>query len=190
MEKQSLSESDLLKSIRARENRAFAFLQRKCYDVVKMMVVDNFGQIEDAEDIYEEGIVDLIKIIDRSTLELTCKVSTLFITICKNKWMSILENRKAATNYHQKHKDYTHVEDIYEKLDKDIYMGVLWESFELLKDDCKNILRAYFMELSVNNIAEIFGYSPGYVKKKKHYCHKALILLILEEWVGTPISFL
>jgi RNA polymerase sigma factor (sigma-70 family) len=176
----NFNNEDLVESIRRRDNGAFEYLRLQCYDVVSMLVTSNSGSEADAEDVYHEGIFGLIKVVDNPQLVLTCKLTTLFISICKRQWLVVLQKRKADRTYQSDLHETSYDEEIERKMDKEIFNSILWTSFERLKQDCKIILRGYMQGMSVKEIAGLMGLSTSHVKKKKHYCHKYLIQYISE----------
>ncbi len=175
-----MNEAELILGIKSRDNVAFAYLRSQFFPVIRHYVLNNSGRMEDAEDVFEEGVVSLIEILDRPNLEMKSKVSTLLVSICRNYWLLVLEKQRAANNYQYRHNENLESEDFSDELDEEVYRNILWQSFGLLKDECRYILRAYFKEIPVKEIADIFGYSPGYLKKKKFYCHKHLVQLVSE----------
>lgn len=176
----NFTNEDLIKSIRNRDNGAFEYLRVQCYDVVNMLVETNSGSTADAEDVYNEGIFGLIKLVDNPQFVLTCKLTTLFISICKRQWLVVLQKRKAARNYQSDLQETSYDDEIEQKMDAEIFDSILWTSFERLKQDCKIILRGYMQGMSVKEIAGLMGLSTSHLKKKKHYCHKYLIQYISE----------
>jgi RNA polymerase sigma factor (sigma-70 family) len=180
MVKNLYTESELIEGIRKRDNDIFVNLYKQCFHLVLKFVKLNSGKNEDAEDVYNESIFCLIEIIDRPTLELKCRVTTFLFSICMKQWKRVLEKQKAAQNYQYRNNECLEVEDFSDKMDKDFFWNILWESFRHLKDDCKIIIKAYLKEMPAKDIAELMDFSETYLSKKKHYCHKFLFEFVYQ----------
>lgn len=180
MVRNAFSEEDIIQGIRLRQDDVFEHLRKHTYGAVRLYITSNSGTVEDAQDTFAEGIIGLIKFIDNPMLAMSCKVSTLLVSICKNHWYQKLEKQRSAYNYRNKLVVNDYEEDTSDELDEAVYSNMLWDSFNKLKNDCKTIIRGYLEEMTHKEIAKILGLSPGYVKKKKHYCQEYLIQYVSE----------
>ena len=174
----NFSDDILIHGIRNRDDKIFQFLQVKFQDSIRLMVLEMGGSQEDAKDVFSEGIIALIRLVDHDDFRLTCKLGTLLYALCNKKWKQQLEKQKAARNYHVRKIDTTPVRDFTEDADYELYREIFWECFEKLDDVCKQILKGYFKEMSPREIAKLLGYSYGYVRKKKSLCHSYLMEMI------------
>jgi hypothetical protein len=59
-----------------------------------------------------------------------------------------------------------------------LYREIFWESFKKLDKVCRDILEGYLKEIPPREIAEMLGYSYGYVRKRKSLCHSYLMKVI------------
>jgi RNA polymerase sigma factor (sigma-70 family) len=143
------------------------------------MILEMGGTEEDAKDIFNDGLLALMNSVDSADFKLTCKFSTLFCAICKNLWKTQLGKHKAARNYIVRKPEESSASDFTEKMDADLYKELFWDNFEKLSDVCKTILRCYFKEIPPKDIAQILGYTYGYLRKKKSHCNKYLVSLIM-----------
>ena len=136
------------------------------------------GSREDAQDVFNEGLVALIRLVDKEEFNLTCQLGTLMYALCNKQWKQQLEKQIAARNYHVRKLDTTPVRDFTEDADYELYRTIFWETFEKLDSVCKEILKEYLKETSPREIAELLGYSYGYVRKRKSLCHSYLMKMI------------
>ena len=172
------SDDIILKGIRNRDNGAFKYIQVKFQDSIRLMVIEMGGSQEDARDVFNEGLIALIRLVDQDEFKLTCKLGTLLYALCNKKWKQQLDKKVAARNYHYRKQDDEEEIDFTEDADLELYKSIFWENFEKLDNVCKKILKGYYKEMSPKEIAEFLGYSYGYVRKKKSLCHSYLIKLI------------
>ena len=105
----------------------------------------------------------------------SCKFKTFLYSVCENLWKSVLEKRKAASNYFYRRLDQTSEKDFSEEYDNQLYENMLNDVFETLDPTCKEILKLYWQEYSPMEIAEKLGYTYGYVRKKKCECQAELL---------------
>lgn len=175
---ESYNDDILINGIRNRDDGVFKYLQVKYQDGIRLMVLEMGGSPEDAKDVFNEGLIVLIRLVDKEDFKLTCKLGTLLYALCNKKWKQQLEKQTAVRNYHVRKLDTTSADDFTENYDEELYRDIFWECFEMLDTVCKQILKGYLKEISPRDIARSLGYSYGYVRKKKSLCHSYLIEMI------------
>lgn len=172
------NDQHIIDSIRRREDVAFKYLQVKFQDVIRLMVVERGGSQEDAKDVFSEGLIALIRLVDREDFVLTCKLGTLVYALCKKSWEQHLEKQVAVRNYRVRKLEDSPEWDFTEEVDQQLYQEIFWECFKQLEKVCQEILEGYLKEISPKDIAENLGYSYGYIRKRKSMCHGFLMNMI------------
>lgn len=172
------NDQHIIESIRNRDDLAFKYLQVKFQDSIRLMVTEMGGSLEDAKDVFSEGLIALIHLVDREDFVLSCKLGTLVYALCKKSWKQQLEKRVAVGNYQVRKLESTPDWDFTEDVDQELYQEIFWESFKQLEKVCQEILEGYLKEISPKDIAEQLGYSYGYIRKRKSMCHGFLMKLI------------
>jgi RNA polymerase sigma factor (sigma-70 family) len=172
------SDQHIIDSIRKRDDVAFKYLQVKFQDSIRLMVLEMGGSQEDAKDVFSEGLIALIRLVDQEDFKLTCKLGTLVYALCKKTWKQHLEKQVAVNNYHARKLESTPEWDFTEEVDQQLYQEIFWESFRQLEKVCQEILEGYLKEISPKDIAEKLGYSYGYIRKRKSMCHGFLMKMI------------
>ena len=172
------NDQHIIDSIRQREDVAFKYLQVKFQDSIRLMVIEMGGSQEDAKDVFSEGLIALIRLVDRKDFVLSCKLGTLVYALCKNSWKQHLEKQVAVNNYHVRKLESPPETDFTEELDQQLYQEIFWECFKQLEKVCQEILDGYLKEISPKDIAEKLGYSYGYIRKRKSMCHGFLMKMI------------
>ena len=172
------NDQHIIDSIRKREDVAFKYLQVKFQDSIRLMVMEMGGSQEDAKDVFSEGLIALIRLVDREDFVLNCKLGTLVYALCKKTWKQHLEKRVAVRNYHVRKIDSSPDWDFTEETDQQLYQEIFWECFKQLEKVCQEILEGYLKEISPKEIAEKLGYSYGYIRKRKSMCHGFLLKMI------------
>jgi RNA polymerase sigma factor (sigma-70 family) len=131
------------------------------------MVYQKGGSIEDAKDIFQDGLMIMLEKIDNNDFILTCKFKTFLYCVCENLWKAVLVKRQAATNYLTRRVETESEKDFTEVMDNKLYENIFWGAFETLDESSKIILKLYWQELSPQEIADKLGFTNGYVRKKK-----------------------
>jgi len=173
-----VSDDILIRGIRNRDDTAFKYLQVKFQDSIRLMVMEMGGTREDAGDVFNEGIIALIRLVERDDFKLTCRLGTLVYALCNKQWKQQLEKKTAVRNYHLRREEPEPPPDFSEDTDEELYRNIFWESFRKLDESCQKILEGYLKEIPPGEIARSLGYSYNYVRKRKSLCHSYLMELI------------
>ena len=172
---QEFSDKEIIDCLRNRQSHVVRYLSDRYLPMIRLMVVNNGGNSEDAKDIFQDGLVIMLEKIDSDQLVLTCKFKTFLYSICENLWRTVLEKRKAANNYFTRRLDTSSDRDFSEEYDNQLYESLFNEAYLSLDPVCREILKLYWHDYSPQEIAEKLGYTYGYVRKKKCECQAELL---------------
>ncbi|MBL7930534.1 MAG: sigma-70 family RNA polymerase sigma factor [Bacteroidia bacterium] len=159
---------DLLKSNR------YAKVSEKLYGyfpVIKKLILKNSGNREDAEDIYQEALIILIKKIKDPSFELRSSLNTYLYSICRFLWSERLKkkNKKPETGF-EKYRDGFQVNELetFQKNESDIRLAE--KAFQQLGEKCKQLLMLfYFKKMTMANIAQKLNFNSENVAKNQKY---------------------
>lgn len=168
------SERVLSKFVADEWSKVLAFLQKQ------------FGmREEDCQDIFQESFITLYENIQAGKLqELTSSLSTYFIGICRNKAfeamrrngkMVTVETETGLTLLDDDIKD-DKINAILEAYDDDAdsqerVEAIVRQLVRELPHPCDKMLWGFYRDnLSIKQLAEIYGYSEGSAKVTKHRC--------------------
>lgn len=163
------SDTEIITSLRNRESKAVSFLWNRYMPMVRLIVIRNSGSAEDAKDIFQESLMIILEKIDSREFVLTCSFKTYLYCVCENLWRSVLDKKRAASNYllrianEEKDKD----NDPGDMMDNKVQEEIFREAFESLDPSARNVLKLYWDDVPAQEIAEKLGYSYGFVRKKK-----------------------
>ncbi len=161
------SDKEIIDCLRNRQSYVVRYLSDRYMPMIRLMVSQKGGSVEDSKDIFQDGLMIMLEKIDNKDFALTCKFKTFLYCVCENLWKMVLLKRQAATNYLSRRGDTDHEIDFTEGIDKRLYESIFWEVFETLDDSSKKILKLYWQEISPQEIATELGFTYGYVRKKK-----------------------
>ncbi len=170
----------LLRSLLEGDEKGIAAIYREVFPKVVDFILKNKGQYEDAEDIFHKVLLQLATRINRQQFQLTTSFDGYVYTACKNLWRRALNKRKRWVTEPVKQ----------ERIDDDeaLAMAILeqerWElyteCFEKLSDNCKEILRYFFDNLSYKAIVEKTTYSSESVVRQRVFKCKAKLASFIQ----------
>lgn len=161
------TDNEIIECLRNRQSYVVRYLSDRYMPMIRLMVYQKGGSLEDAKDIFQDGLMIMLEKIDNKDFVLTCKFKTFLYCVCENLWKSVLMKKQAATNYLSRRIEVDNDNDFTELLDNKLYEKIFWDVFETLDDVSKKILKLYWQEVSPQEIAFNLGYTYGYVRKKK-----------------------
>ncbi len=169
------TDAEIIDCLRNRQSDVVQYLFKRYLPMIRFMVYKAGGSSDDANDIFQDGLIILIDRVDRDDFELTCKLKTFLYSVCNNLWLNVVDKRKSAENFfHRKLDDSTEV-DFTDELDQKVYQDLVFEIYETLDPVCQQILKLYWEGYSPTEIAKILGYTNSYVRKRKSECHAEVI---------------
>ena len=161
------NDNEIMECLRNRQSYVVRWLSDRYLQMIRLMVYQMGGTLEDAKDIFQDGLIIMLEKIDNEDFVLTCKFKTYLYCVCQNLWKSVLVKRQAATNYFNRRVEEDNNVDFTELQDNKLYENIFYDVFETLDPVCRKILKLYWQEVSPKEIAETLGYTYGYVRKKK-----------------------
>lgn len=172
------SDEAILEGLRLRSDYIINFIYKEYFPLIRFLVTENGGSDEDAEDIFQDGIIIIYNKISVNQLVLTSSFKTFVYSVCRNLWLQKLNKRKAV---------FEKLSDVegYIDLPKDMLQEASYEETELhriiqihflsLADDCQKLLRLFTKDMALREITKILGYkTEKYAKTRKYMCKEEL----------------
>jgi len=176
----SFSNSHLIEGIIEKRRAVIQFMYEDYFPYILAMVEKNSGTIQDAQDIFQDGLVALyLRCRDRELL-LNCSLRSYFYAICKNLWLQRLERKyrmvfQPDLIIHEREERYRLQETLTSEKRLARYR-LFWKHLKGLPEDCQKVLMMYMDRIPYKKVAEILGFvDENYAKMKKYHCKKALI---------------
>ncbi len=141
--------------------------------VVKKFVLKNNGTRQEAEDVFQEGLVIFCNKAIKSDFLLTASINTYLYSVCKLLWLHELKKKnKTIKNDFIELTDLNLVDEINEDIEKDKSAKQAQNALIKLGEKCKEILELfYFKKLSMKEIASKLGFaSEKGAKNQKYRC--------------------
>lgn len=135
--------------------------------MIRIMIIQKGGTVEDAYDIFQDGLIIILEKLDNKQFALACKFVTFLYSVCELLWKKVLDKREVAANYFATRNESEGNPDFTDLIDQKMYEEIFHNVFDTLEPVNKEILTFYWQGLSPQEIADRLGFSNGYVRKKK-----------------------
>jgi len=168
---------EILDGIRDKNNDILTFVYKEYYPFIKKYILNNNGNKQDAEDIFQETIVMIYRKVEEGQFSLDCSLKTYIYSVCRILWLKELEMRKLLRkdNLEPKKMDELDVEYLPEDSDLE-KKNLIQEHVLRLDENCRQILTLFYDGASMEEITEIIGTkSTLYTKFIKFKCKEKLI---------------
>jgi RNA polymerase sigma factor (sigma-70 family) len=172
------SDEAILEGLRLRSDYIINFIYKDFFPLIKFLVIQNGGSDEDAEDIFQDGIIILYNKISLNQLALTSSFKTYMYSVCRNLWLQKLSKRKAIFD------KLTDVEEFIDLPDDILHEASMEETemhriiqihFLTLPEDCQKVLKLFIKNIPLREIAGIMGFkTENYAKTRKYLCKQEL----------------
>ena len=175
------SDKEILDGLKNRQRNVVLFVTEEYLPMINYLVGRMGGSNQDAEDIFQEALMAVLRKLDKGELKLTAKFKTFFYAICRNLRLCQLNEQKRENDHM-----YTYLNDTYyaeadpERLNE-LRERTFQHYFDQLSKVCKEILKLYTVQLSVKEIAEELGNTEKYIRKRKYECKNRLSKLVSED---------
>jgi RNA polymerase sigma factor (sigma-70 family) len=175
-----ISDEAILEGIRLKSQFVVEVVYDHHFSKIRRYVLLNSGNDEDAEDIFQEGLMVIYQKIKNNNLVLTSSFGTFFISICKRLWLK--KATRQASSQRLKHAastgNFLHMEAWLDELqlnDEVLKLGLYQKHYLELPQDCKQVLSLFMEGFSIKEIADIVGYeNEDYVKTRRFKCKELL----------------
>lgn len=165
-----------LKALRDNDSRMLEELYRDCAPKISKWVTRNNGTVADARDLFQEALITLHKSAHKPDFQLTCPISALLFTICRNQWINQLRRKKKETEVRSAEAERYAPEpttvSVFEQLEEErIEKEKLDRSLGELSETCRKLLKLLGKGTSPAEVARQLGMSnANTVYRRKNAC--------------------
>jgi len=173
------SDDTIIKGLREKESSSIKILYKEYFPLIRSIVQRNSGNFQDAEDVFQDGLIVLFRRVQVPSFTLQCSLKTYFYAVCKNIWLQRLERKyrllyQADLEVHEDMEAYSaDSNNLKEKnLEK---MRLYQHHFLSLPQDCQSLLTLFFRKIPLKEISVILGLKDeAYTKTRKYLCKNML----------------
>jgi RNA polymerase sigma factor (sigma-70 family) len=153
-------------------------IYRSHYRSAEAYIKLNSGNQEDAEDIFQDTVINFIQGVQRDKFRGECSIGTFMYTLVRNSWLNELKKRKRSRTREEKYEKekVTTEVDISEFIMNGEVKKQIVELIENLGEHCKKILIGFYYDnLSIQEILPGLPYeNEQVVRNKKYKCLQKL----------------
>jgi RNA polymerase sigma factor (sigma-70 family) len=173
-----MTDQQLLKSIAEGDESAMQCIIAAYWPSILAIVKKYGGSESDAEDVFMDGLEILLRKTNDPAFFITHSIGALLVTVCKYRWLNILQRKKNYAKKVTKALANGHIDvfDVQTEIELQERMAVYQKHWRDLGDRCKRLLTLALEGKSITEITEMLGFSSeGYTRKRKHDCKEKLI---------------
>lgn len=137
-------------------------------DTVTRYIMANGGSQQDAQDIFQEALIILDRNIREGRYEARSALTTYFVAIVKWRWVTVRRQQNRYTDLSPAHYD-TLVESPEAETIRIEYRALFEEALAQIGERCRELLRLYQLDYSMEEIAQLMRYNSADVAKKEAY---------------------
>jgi RNA polymerase sigma factor (sigma-70 family) len=180
----TFSDAELVQNLRSgnRANDSIAFIYRHHFETLSWFIMNNSGSRQDAEDIFQEVVVNFIEMVRLDKFRGESTVKTILFSMNRNLWLNELKRRGRAgareLNY-ERGQDRVEADASAQIVEREARAQMM-KIMDDLGETCKKILLMFYYEnLSMKDILARLDYeNEQVVRNKKYKCLKQLEQMI------------
>lgn len=179
------SDRAIVEGLKLNSDYIIRHVYQEFFPTIKYLIKKNTGNEEDAEDIFQESLIVVLKNVQKEDFYLSCSFLTYLYSISRNLWMQRLKvKKKGVTNLESLERFFdfpdTNSADLVEA--EQLKYRIYREHFNAMEKDCQRILLLSMQKFSSKDIADTMGYgSENYAKTKKYNCKERLKKSIMSD---------
>jgi len=162
--------------LKTENNVVIRKLYENNFNKISKFVLNNSGNIADAEDLFQDAMIVLIGKIRQEQFQLTASIDTYMYAISKNLWFKKLRNRKNQLTLKniQTSDSQNSIINIIEN--EKTYLERLKGYLQKITDHCYGLIKDFFFnENDIEHIQEKYGYTTRHnTINQKHKCIKQI----------------
>ncbi len=178
------TDEEIIAGIRAGGRRMESILNyvyKRYWPMVKDYVRKQNGSTEEAEEVYQEGMVGFYENIIQGKYQHRNSISPYLFSICKFTWHKTFSKRRRKDKVEFPLEDFDKPDEGFlgRLIEKDEFDHAL-HLLEKLGESCKQILLyIHYFNYSMKEVAKMMGYKNDQIARNKHYkCNKSLEKLV------------
>ena len=174
----AMSNAEYLKGIAKNDLIVLKKIYKESLPEVVKYVKRNSGTLDDAKDVFQEGILVIYKKVNEDSLELTTRFHVYLFMVCKRIWLKKLRKKGNKEVPFEDVLEFSFEDNFEEQFIKTRKWQLFNKKFQSLTDECRKVLKMLFNGNSSKEIAAVMGYTEDYAKRKKYKCKISLANLI------------
>ena len=165
-----------LVALKEGNNRLIAEIYAQHAGTVRSWIVRNSGTAAEAQDVFQEALIALLRKAQDAKFVLSCPLGGLLFQICRNLWLNHLrkknrEDKVRIIEAEQYTPDATTVSQFEQVEEENLRQQRLDKAFAQLSELCQRLLRLLVEGQSAAEAAQVLGMNDANtVYRRKHAC--------------------
>ena len=165
-----MSDQHILDLIRTGKSDKALNTLYKHFPMMYKMISHHGGTRQDAEDIFQEALIILIRKARESDFQLTSKLTTWLFSVCRYLWKDELKGRKWPSQELDTILPTSEDEGLQRTIVNEHIAQLAEKALDSLQDRCRHLLIMFYeSRLRLKDIAEKMGYSSENTAKNQKY---------------------
>ena len=180
-------DSEIVDNLRSgkRMDETIRAIYREHFDSLSWFIINNNGNRQDAEDVFQEVVVNFIDLVQKDKFRGESTIKTFLFSLNRFTWLNELKRRGrsvAREEKYEKGQERVELDTSHFIADREVKAQVI-ELLSELGENCKKILLLFYYEnFSIREILETLHYeNEQVVRNKKYKCLKQLEQMIAEK---------
>jgi len=149
------------------------------FPVISNYVIKNNGTKEEAFDVFQDGMLVILKKAKMKDFQLTSSFSTYLYAVCRLTWLK--QQKRKNRRFDDLVIPISCELDFAKDIDEISKEKLFKSKMDLLSPESRKVLELFFNKTSMEDISEIMGYTIEYAKRKKYKAKNKLVQLIKED---------
>lgn len=163
---------EIINDLKRENNSAFGRLYKEHFSMVRYFVIRNSGTGNDAEDVFQDTMMILVRKLRQENFVLTASLKTYIMAIAKNIWLKQL-NAKAVRQRETILYNDAFFASINQSIEQDrTYWDKLQTYLTRITHHCRGLIHdMFFRKKTIQQIQQEYGYSTKHnAQNQKHKC--------------------
>lgn len=145
------------------------------------LVQQNSGNLEDAQDVLQDGLMIVFEKIKQPNFQLTSSFGTFLYSICRFVWLRKLKKKHRKDVTIEDQEGLIDDADVEQQLQEEEKWRLFKQHLGQLGAECQKVLKLFFTKKKMAEIAQEMEYTKEFAKTKKYLCQKKLIQSIQKD---------
>ncbi len=176
------SNDEIVRGILEHDDKILLHIYEENYKKIEQLVVSNYGNKDEAADVFQESLIIVYDKIRSNNLTLTAYFDTYLYGVAKLVWRSLLRKKNNTVPAELLKERLVEEDDIQKNLIQNEKHQLVWHYFQKLTTDCQKVIRLFLDGKSIREITQIMNYSSEqHTKNRRLRCKERLISLLLKD---------
>jgi RNA polymerase sigma factor (sigma-70 family) len=165
-------QDNILSDLRSENNQAFGELYKSYFGSVKRFVLNNNGNVQEAEDLFQDTLLVFVGKVRQDGFVLTASLKTYLMAIAKHLWLKNLRGKPLEALFDDT-SNMSFYDNIQSAIDQEAtYWDKLQYYLSKITAHCSRLMHAmFFQNKTIEAIQQEYGYSTKHnAQNQKHKC--------------------